>query len=56
MASKPSPSRQHKHLAVLIDADNASVVIAEDISYATETRCKPRAVYTKKTHTTFQIN
>lgn len=29
MANKPSPSRQHKHLAVLIDADNASVAIAK---------------------------
>ncbi|KJU80677.1 hypothetical protein N619_04380 [Ectopseudomonas oleovorans] len=27
MANKPSLSRQHKHLAVLIDADNASVAI-----------------------------
>lgn len=31
MASKPSPSRQHKHLAVLIDADNASAAIANNL-------------------------
>ena len=31
MASKPSPSRQHKHLAVLIDADNAPAAIVEGL-------------------------
>lgn len=29
MASKPNTARQHKHFAVLIDADNALVAIAE---------------------------
>jgi hypothetical protein len=31
MANKPSPSRQHKHLAVLIDADNAPAAIVEGL-------------------------
>ncbi|WKC38069.1 hypothetical protein QYM18_03010 [Ectopseudomonas chengduensis] len=31
MANKPSPSRQHKHLAVLIDADNALVATANNL-------------------------
>ena len=29
MASKPSTSRQHKHFAVLIDADNAPAAIVD---------------------------
>lgn len=31
MAAKPSPARQQKHLAVLIDADNASAAIVEGL-------------------------
>tara|TARA_R110000868_G_scaffold1986_6_gene15734 strand:+ start:1111 stop:1230 length:120 start_codon:yes stop_codon:yes gene_type:complete len=31
MAAKSSPPRQHKHLAVLIDADNASAAIVEGL-------------------------
>ena len=31
MASKPSPARSQKHLAVLIDADNASAAIVEGL-------------------------
>ncbi|MBC9249554.1 hypothetical protein A9179_04595 [Pseudomonas alcaligenes] len=31
MASKPTPPRQQKHLAVLIDADNASAAIVEGL-------------------------
>ncbi len=31
MAAKPSPSRQQKHLAVLIDADNAPAAIVEGL-------------------------
>lgn len=36
MANKPSPSRQHKHLAVLIDADDASVAIVEELFKSNE--------------------
>ena len=45
MASKPSPSRQHKHLAVLIDADNASVSIVESLIESNETVDKLRVVH-----------
>jgi hypothetical protein len=31
MATKPSPARQQKHLAVLIDADNTSAAIVEGL-------------------------
>ena len=31
MAIKPNTSRQHKHFAVLIDADNAPAAIAESL-------------------------
>lgn len=31
MASKPNTSRQHKHLAVLNDADNAPAAIVEGL-------------------------
>jgi len=31
MAAKPSPARQQKHLAVLIDADNTSAAIVEGL-------------------------
>lgn len=31
MAAKSSPPRQQKHLAVLIDADNASAAIVEGL-------------------------
>jgi hypothetical protein len=31
MAAKSSPARQQKHLAVLIDADNASAAIVEGL-------------------------
>lgn len=31
MAAKPSPARQQKYLAVLIDADNASAAIVEGL-------------------------
>lgn len=31
MATKSSPPRQQKHLAVLIDADNASAAIVEGL-------------------------
>lgn len=31
MASKPNTSRQHKHFAVLIDADNAPAAIVEGL-------------------------
>jgi hypothetical protein len=44
MANKPSPSRQHKHLAVLIDADNASVAIAESLIDSDEIVDKLRGV------------
>ncbi|MBA4683220.1 hypothetical protein DP090_007095 [Pseudomonas sp. MDMC216] len=46
MANKPSPSRQHKHLAVLIDADNALVVIAEDFIESDKTVDKLRVAHT----------
>lgn len=45
MANKPSPSSQHKHLAVLIDADNASVVIAENFIESDKTVDKLRVVH-----------
>lgn len=45
MASKPSPSRQHKHLAVLIDADNALVVIANNLIESNKTVDKLRAAH-----------
>ncbi|MDN5506194.1 MAG: hypothetical protein L0H10_20585 [Comamonas sp.] len=31
MASKPNTARQHKHFAVLIDADNAPAAIVEGL-------------------------
>lgn len=44
MANKPSPSRQHKHLAVLIDADNASAAIAENFIESNKTADKLRVI------------
>ncbi len=53
MANKPSPSRQHKHLAVLIDADNALVVIAEDFIESDKTVDKLCAIHFISTQTSY---
>ncbi|MBL0951238.1 MAG: hypothetical protein IBJ08_11235 [Pseudomonas sp.] len=52
MANKPSPSRLHKHLAVLIDADNASVVTAENFIESNKTVDKLRVVHPTDVRTT----
>lgn len=53
MASKPSPSRQHKHLAVLIDANNAPTAIVESLIESNETVDKLRAVQPTDVQATF---
>lgn len=55
MANKPSPSRQHKHLAVLIDADNASVAIAENFIESDKTVDKLRDIHPTAVRATFYL-
>ncbi|SDA80851.1 hypothetical protein SAMN03159475_4457 [Pseudomonas sp. NFPP33] len=45
MASKTNTARQHKHFAVLIDADNAPVAIFESLIKFNETVDKLRVVH-----------
>lgn len=53
MASKPNTSRQHKHFAVLIDADNAPAAIVEGLFETNEAMEKFRLFHPTHIRTTY---